>query len=135
MTANDATTRTAHLTGTAPILLVRDVAAAIAHYRDALGFTLVVATPDPPTFALLQRDAGSVMLTRADDPSVIVPNWTVQSKTSNLYFWVDDAAALYEEYQHSGARIDWTLYDTPWGSREFGVQDLDGYDIAFAQMV
>jgi uncharacterized glyoxalase superfamily protein PhnB len=30
-----------------------------------------------------------------------------------------------------GAPIDYTIYDTPWGFREFGVQDPDGHDIAF----
>lgn len=52
-----------------------------------------------------------------------------------MYFWVDDIDALYAEYQASGATIDFTLYATPWGTREFGVQDIDGYDIAFGQVV
>jgi uncharacterized glyoxalase superfamily protein PhnB len=120
-------------TGSAAVLLVRDVQKALEHYRDALGFTPIVATPEPPTFALLRRGEGAVVLQHADDPSVIVPYWTVQSKTSNVYFWVDDAESLYEEYQGRGAKIDWALYDTPWGTREFGVQDIDGYDLAFSQ--
>ena len=32
-----------------------------------------------------------------------------------------------------GAIIDWTLYCAPWGGMEFGIQDLDDHDIAFAQ--
>lgn len=123
------------LTGNAPILLVRDVQAALDHYREALGFAAVVISGEPPAFALLRRDAGAVMLVRADDPSVIRPNWTVQSKTSNIYFWVDDAESLYHEYRERGASIDWDLYDTPWGMREFGIQDIDGYDIAFGQVL
>jgi hypothetical protein len=27
----------------------------------------------------------------------------------------------------------YTIYDSPWGFREFGVQDPDGYDIGFGQ--
>jgi uncharacterized glyoxalase superfamily protein PhnB len=125
----------ARVTGSAAVLLVRDVEKSLGYYRDALGFTPIVVTPDPPTFALLRRGEGAVILTRADDPTVIVPYWTVQSKTSNVYFWVDDAESLYEEYQGRGAKIDWTLYDTPWGTREFGVQDIDGYDLAFNQVL
>jgi len=125
--------RSARLTGTAPVLLVQDVQKSVDHYRDALGFTAVVISGDPPTFALLRRDAGAVHLVRADDPAVIRPHWRVQSKTSNVYFWVDDAASLYQEYQQRGATIDWTLYTTPWGTREFGIQDIDGHDIAFGQ--
>jgi catechol 2,3-dioxygenase-like lactoylglutathione lyase family enzyme len=91
-------------TGSAAVLLVRDVQKALEHYRDALGFTPIVATPEPPTFALLRRGEGAVVLQHADDPSVIVPYWTVQSKTSNVYFWVDDAESLYEEYQGRGGK-------------------------------
>jgi len=48
---------------------------------------------------------------------------------------VDDVDALYAELQASGAIIDYTLYVTPWGTKEFGVQDLDGHDIAFGQIL
>jgi len=29
--------------------------------------------------------------------------------------------------------IDDSLYETPYGVKEFGVQDLDGHDIAFGE--
>lgn len=51
----------------------------------------------------------------------------------NVYFWVDDSAALYEELKKRGATIDYELCNQPYGCREFGIQDLDGYDIAFGQ--
>ncbi|RYG39728.1 hypothetical protein EON79_23840 [bacterium] len=57
------------------------------------------------------------------------------SATNQMYLWTEDAAALYEELQGRGAPIDFTLYDTPWGTREFGVQDLDENDIAFGQVL
>ena len=31
--------------------------------------------------------------------------------------------------------IDYEIYDAPHGFREFGVQDPDGYDIAFGQRI
>ena len=34
-----------------------------------------------------------------------------------------------------GAMIDYEIYDAPHGFREFGVQDPDGYDIAFGQRI
>jgi hypothetical protein len=40
---------------------------------------------------------------------------------------------VYAEVQARGAGIDYTIYDAPSGFREFGVQDPDGYDIAFGQ--
>ena len=50
-----------------------------------------------------------------------------------FYFWVDDAEAIYAEFQNSGAIIDYTLYNAL-GHQEFGVQDLDDHDIAFGQI-
>jgi hypothetical protein len=46
---------------------------------------------------------------------------------------VDDVESVYAEVQARGAGIDYTIYDAPSGFREFGVQDPDGYDIAFGQ--
>ncbi len=51
----------------------------------------------------------------------------------NIYMWVDDVEGLYNELVDRGAKIDYELCEQPYGCREFGVQDLDGYDIAFGQ--
>lgn len=75
------------------------------------------------------------MLSQVPDSADIRPNWTIVDKMWNVYFWVDDAAALYGELQQRGATIDYWLYDAPHGCREFGIQDLDGYDIAFGQIL
>ena len=61
------------------------------------------------------------------------PNWRVVDKVNQAYVWVDDVDALYDELRGRGAPIDFTIYDTPWGTREFGIQDLDEHDIAFGQ--
>lgn len=126
---------TAKLTASAPILLVADVVKSADYYRDQLGFTDIRIFNDPPDFCMASRDGLMVMLAKAGIPSRIIPNWRIHSSTSNIYFWVDDATALYAEYQASGATIDFTLYDTPWGTREFGVQDIDDYDISFGQII
>lgn len=71
------------------------------------------------------------MLSQVDDPKVIVPHYKIVGKLWNVYFWMSDAEALYEELRGRGAIIDYELCDQPYGCREFGIQDLDGYDIAF----
>ena len=53
----------------------------------------------------------------------------------NVYFWVDDARQFYEELVSSGANIDYHLEEKHYGCLEFGIQDLDGYDIAFGQKI
>jgi len=123
----------AKLTEVAPVLLVADVVKASEHYRDKLGFEDVDLFGEPPNFAILRRDGLAVMLAQKGRGVKHLPNWRVVDKTVNIYFWVDDAEALYAELQQRGATIDYTIYTTPWGTREFGVQDADDHDIAFGQ--
>ena len=51
----------------------------------------------------------------------------------NIYFWVDDVDAIFVEMKERGATIDYELCAKEYGVKELGVQDLDGYDIAFGQ--
>ena len=121
--------------GSAGVLLVKDVVAAADYYRDKLGFHYDRLWGEPPDFVILRRDGYSVMLSQVDDPAKVVPHWKVVHQMWNLYFWVDDVDAIYAEMQASGAIIDYTLGMKPYGVKEFGVQDLDGHDIAFGQNV
>ena len=123
------------LTSGAAVLLVRDVVAAARHYRDQLGFTHDGFFNDPPDFCILHRDGCYLMLKQAVNPQHIVPLWTVSPGLCNVYFWVNDAEALYHELKTRGAKIDYELCTQPYGCREFGVQDLDGHDLSFGQIL
>lgn len=123
------------LTASAPVLLVKDVTAAANHYRDALGFSYDRFHGEPRSFVILERDGMFMMLRQASDPKHVVPHWTVSENTWNAYFWVSNADALHAELVGRGANIDYGPCDQPYGCREFGVQDLDGHDIAFGQIV
>lgn len=123
------------LTAHAPVLLVRDVVAAANHYRDAMGFTYERFWNEPPDFVILNRDGLHVMLRQAEDPAHVVPHWTVARNMWNIYFWVEDVDALYEEFKSRGAKIDYELCDQPYGCREFGIQDIDGHDLGFGMHV
>jgi hypothetical protein len=118
----------------APILMVSDFNASLAYWRDKVGFD-GETWGDPPGFAILQRGGARICLAHADDGATIVPNWRLSEKMSNVYVWVDDAKALYEELKARGAIIDWDLYEAPYGVLEFGIQDLDDQDIAFGQVL
>ena len=124
---------TGKIIGSAPVLLVRDVVAAAEHYRDKLGFSFERFWGDPPCFCMPHRDRHIVMLSQATDPKRVVPHHTVAPSLWNIYFWVDDVEAVYAELKDRGATIDYDLCVQPYGCKEFGVQDLDGYDIAFGQ--
>lgn len=121
------------ITGSAPILLVRDVEKSANYYRDKIGFTYERFWGDPPGFCILFRDGFNLMLSRVEDPVHIVPHYKVVRNMWNVYFWVEDAKKMYDEMVGSGAKIDYHLEEKDYGCLEFGIQDADGYDIAFGQ--
>ncbi len=125
----------AKITASAPILLVKDVVKSAEYFRDKVGFTEQNLYGHPPNFAIIRRDGITLMLAQAPEDYTIVPHWKVVEKMWDVYFWVDDADAIYAEMQTSGAIIDYTLYTAPHGVREFGIQDLDDHDIAFGQVL
>ena len=118
------------LQGVAPILLVKNVVASAEYFRDCVGFSFELYN-DPPTFAICERDGNRLMLAQSSE--VPPPHWRVVDKMWNVYFWVDNADELYQELISNGANIDYSIYNTPYGIREFGIQDLDDHDIAFGQ--
>jgi catechol 2,3-dioxygenase-like lactoylglutathione lyase family enzyme len=122
----------AKLTGVSPVLLISDVERTVEYYRDRLGFRCDVYG-DPSDFVVAARDAATILLALCSDPARIVPNWQIVDNVWNAFIRVDDVESVYAEVQERGAPIDYTLYDAPSGFREFGVQDPDGYDIAFGQ--
>lgn len=119
----------------APVLLVRDVAAAADYYRDQLGFSYDRLWGEPPNFCMVQRDGLTVMLGEMGSGATATPNWKVVDKMWDAYIWVDDVEAVYAELQQRGATIDYTLHMKPYGVKEFGVQDLDDHDLAFGQIM
>lgn len=124
----------AKITASAPILLVRDVVAAANYFRDCVGFQYKEFYGHPPDFCICNRDGFYLMLAAAD-PEKLTPFWKIRDKMWNAYFWVDDADALYAEMKASGASMDYGPCTQPYGVREFGIQDLDGHDIGFGQVL
>ena len=122
------------LTGISPVLLVSDLGRAVAYYRDRLGFQCDTFG-DPPNFATAERDEATILLALANEPDRLVPHWKIVDKMWNVYIRVEDVDLIYAELKGRSTGIDYTIYDTPYGFREFGVQDPDGHDIAFGQPI
>jgi uncharacterized glyoxalase superfamily protein PhnB len=123
------------LVASAPVLLVRNVIDAANHYRDALAFRYNKFYGEPPSFVILARDGIHLMLKQAEAADHVIPHWTVSKGLWNVHFWVSDVDTLHAELVARGAKIDYGLCDQPYGCREFGIQDIDGYDIGFGQEV
>ncbi|MEA3210530.1 MAG: hypothetical protein QOE70_3587 [Chthoniobacter sp.] len=122
------------ITASAPVLLVRDVAASARYYQECIGFHGASFHGEPPTFCILAWGDFYLMLAQADADKII-PFWKIRDKTCNAYFWVNDADALHAEMKARGARIDYGPCTQSYGVREFGIQDLDEHDISFGQVL
>ncbi|MGE0846276.1 MAG: VOC family protein [Flavobacteriaceae bacterium] len=124
----------ARITAHAPVLLVSDFAASLAYWTGKVGFS-AETYGEPADFAILTRDGARLMLSEAPAGHGNRPNWKIVPNMWNVYFWVDDARAIYDELVASGADIDYELGEKPYGVLEFGIQDPDGHDIAFGQVL
>lgn len=117
-----------------PVLMVHDLAAAIAFYRDTLGFGIDFVTdgPDGPDHAGVSLGDWSgamaaIQLTR-------VPAEREIRVSSYLYLLVGHGLdALYERYRDAGVEIAGEPETFPWGMREFGVRDPQGHVLRFGQ--
>ncbi|MDQ3020290.1 MAG: hypothetical protein M3R36_06940 [Bacteroidota bacterium] len=48
---------------------------------------------------------------------------------------MDNVEELYKEFISNKATIDYELCIQPYGVKEFGINDPDGYDIAFGEVI
>lgn len=131
----DGPTTRPRLTSIAPFFIVRDVAPAVAFYRDRLGFGVAFTAPeDEPFFAILDRDGVRIML-KAVLPEVHpLPNpgrhpWA----RWDAFVHVQDPDGLADEFASRGVTLHAPLADTDDRLRGFEVQDVDGYVLFFGR--
>ena len=104
-----------------PELPCDNVAAAVAYYRDVLGFRINYQQHD---LGVMDRDVVTV---------VLIARTKRHTGIGSAYIYVEDADALYAELQARGANIQSEPVSHPWGLRDFGVLDLEGNRIVFGQ--
>jgi catechol 2,3-dioxygenase-like lactoylglutathione lyase family enzyme len=134
------------LTQTIPALPVRDAAAAVAFYRDRLGFEVL---HHDGGFAVLRRDEAVVHLWESGDETwreradfAAMPVCTGAESfiagTASCRIMTEGVDELYEELRdadvlHPVSRDG--VDDTDFGSREFSTLDLDGNLVTFFRWV
>lgn len=104
-----------------PELPFDNVPAAVAYYRDVLGFRINYQQSD---LGVMDRDAITVLLISRTEQHKGIGSFEV---------YVEDADALYAELQARGANVNAPPVSHPWGLRDFKVIDLEGNRITFAQ--
>ena len=119
------------LTGHAPFLLVPDVAAALGHYRDVLGFETSEYELVPEDNGTATRDGCTIFFNRG--PRAIPNSQVAPPDLFDVYFWTDDVQSLFEELSGRGADVLHEPMDRPWKMREIRVRDPNGYVLGFGQ--
>jgi catechol 2,3-dioxygenase-like lactoylglutathione lyase family enzyme len=109
---------------THPILGTRDIQRAIGFYTRKLGFKLAFQDKvDAPNYIGFGRDAVELHMQF---------QFEHEMGTIRLRLLVEDPDALFDEYRQRG--VDCTpngIRDTPWGTREFALYDLDRNALTF----
>jgi catechol 2,3-dioxygenase-like lactoylglutathione lyase family enzyme len=133
----EATSTRPRLTSIAPFFIVRDVAPAIAFYRDRLGFEVAFLGPaDDPYFAIVARDEVSIML-KAILPEVPpMPNPSRHPWARwDAYVHTADPDGLAGEFTSRGVVLHQPLANTSDQLRGFEVRDVDGYVLFFGRPI
>lgn len=110
-----------------PVLMSRDVEASIAFYH-GLGFDVVFRdAPTNPRYAAVRRDGVELHLQWHDSTE-----WEFPNDRPTYRFVVRDVDGLFEEFKARAALSpNSAVRDTPWGTREFHVQDPDRNGLQF----
>jgi catechol 2,3-dioxygenase-like lactoylglutathione lyase family enzyme len=131
----DEQTTRSRLTSIAPFFIVREVASAIAFYRDRLGFEVTFSAPeDEPFFAILDRDGVRIMI-KAILPEVHpLPNPSRHPWARwDAFVHVPDPDGLADELASRGVILHEPLANTEDQLRGFEVKDVDGYVLFFGR--
>lgn len=112
-----------------PAFPVRDVPAAIAFYRDRLGFQV------RHEGGILRRDEIELHLWEANSPDTPGAEPHLAGSAS-CRVEVEGLRALYDEYREQDViHPNGALAVQPWGVEDFTILDLDGNAIAFFEPI
>lgn len=127
----------AEISGIAPLFIANDVPAALAFYRDRLGFEVTFQGPEPDDvfFGIVERGAAMIMF--KDVGVEPVPNYTRDVHKGiarwDAYIHVADPDALAAEFHSRNVEFFEPLRDTDDGLRGFELKDADGYVLFFGR--
>lgn len=125
--------KTAKITSTAHIFLVSNTRKSATYYEQSLGFGRTNFYGDE--FCLTWRDQICIMLSQWENAADIKLVSTINSSVWDAYFWVDNVDLLFQEFKNNAAIIAYEPFDKDYGVREGVVKDLDGYQLAFGQLI
>ena len=123
----NSTTTQPRLTSLAPQFLVDDLKRAIAYY-EKVGFTF--GTPWEGFYAIGELDGLELHL-KESPKNVAEREFRRENEHLDAAAGVDGIEAFYDRCVTNGVTILRKLAPTEWGTKDFYVEDPDGYIIAF----
>lgn len=120
------------LTSVVPILLVRNVPASAAYFRDRLGFEIDFLHGTPPFYGSVSRGKACLHLRCVHQPNFA----ELAARETSLILAgieVSDVEGLFAEFTERGATFTQPPTKQPWGGTDFHVRDLDGNVISFVR--
>lgn len=124
---------TPSISGTSPIVAVRDVKASVTFYETCLGFTRELFNPDHG-YALVRKDNLMLSFIQASDEGAL--NATANNVSAQL--WMDDVAGYWDEIKdrftdHPDLTPSAPI-DRDYGVRELHIKDPDGFLMFFTDL-
>ena len=119
------------VTSLAPQFLVDDLERAVAYYRDALGFTFAESWGG---FYAIGRIDGLELHLKEAPKNPAERKHRRENEHLDASAGVDGIEAFYQQCVANGAKIIKPLAATEWGTKDFYVEDPDGYIICFGGM-
>ncbi len=118
------------LTSVVPILLVRDVPASAAYFRERLGFEIDFLHGAPPFYGSVSRGNACLHLRCVHQPNFA----ELAAREISLILAaieVSEVDGLFAEFTERGATFTQPPTKQSWGGTDFHVRDLDGNVISF----
>lgn len=113
-----------------PVLKVAHLERSIAFYQEVLGFSVV--------WQAANDGGGDNAMLKAGDVAILLSTGAHLGDkpqfTGSLYFNVTGVKAYFESIKEK-AKVLWPLEEMDYGQIEFGIRDIDGYTLAFAEAI
>jgi len=127
----------AKFTSLSPNIMVDDVNATVRFYQKKLGFAILMTAPEKGdlNWAMVGRDQVTFMFQKRESFAGEYPSFAKHAVGGALTFFIkcENIDALYQTVKENNVKIVADMHDTPYGMKEFAIEDNNGFILAFAQ--
>jgi catechol 2,3-dioxygenase-like lactoylglutathione lyase family enzyme len=129
---SDTKPRASTILAAEPQLFAQDLDVSREYYTTKLGFAVAFSYGEPAFYMHIARDGARLNFRHVDGLVFDAGFRDREPDGLSATLLVDDAQALYVEFQRAGVHFHRPLTDEPRGARTFIVSDPDGNLICFA---